>query len=157
MSSPKIIYSKRFKKDWLKNTDESKKKYTRDEVNEARRKVDNLEKLFKEKSEYIKIPRSQIVFKSYIDFSKKLSDELEIDMDIIQQTDHYKIIMYWESGLIIRDYKNLLSFMLMFCDEAYISTPGNLAPYYEFTIEFMLYTHELYVDGNHTGLHKPLV
>ncbi len=155
MSSKKIIYKKRFEKDWLLTSD--KKEFTSEEFEAAYRKIAELEKLFNEKSSYIKINRSSIVFNSYIELAKKLADVLEADIDIIKEKDYYKVILYIGYIPIFRDGKNLLSFMFMTCDEAYISAPSDLETYYEYKIEFILYTHELYVDGKPVALHEPLV
>ena len=106
MSSKKIIYKKRFEKDWLLTSD--KKEFTSEEFEAAYRKIAELEKLFNEKSSYIKINRSSIVFNSYIELAKKLADVLEADIDIIKEKDYYKVILYIGYIPIFRDGKNLL-------------------------------------------------
>lgn len=129
MDHEKIIYTKRFKKE-----------FTDEEPKNSLLPADGSKKTFKEKSRCIKTDRSPIVLKSYIELSKKLSEALEADIDIIQTNDCCKVMLYIGKTSITDESKNLLSFMFMTCDEAYIDVPSDLFFFYKYMIEFVLYT-----------------
>lgn len=130
MDYEKIIYTKRFKKE-----------FAAEEPEISLLPADKSEKPSAEKIRCIKTDRSPIVFKSYIELSKKLSEALEADIDIIQTNDCCKVMLYIGKTAITGESKNLLSFMFMTCDEAYIDMPADLLSLYKYMIEFVLYTH----------------